>query len=409
MGMIKSSAVNHLGNASERCKVFARFKRIIFNWVSTLARASAYALTRALPKSRTAVLRGFPPYEDNLIAIYSALKSRPINRVVWVVDNPTIVPPVPLRKNTRLVKRGSLLDIYYSTTSRYLFLTHGHFLRSTPTNQVSVNLWHGIPFKAIGKTMGLEGRSDSFLVATSKFTRDVFAQAFEMPNDRIIVTGQARTDRMLNVDKQAIWDRTFPGLSRPRKVILWLPTFRSKPSFKEQPNGEVPNNIFNCRDFSEPAFNALLKKNDAVCLVKPHPMAVYQGSENSSNMLFINERWLQDRKLSLYELVGASDCLISDISSVIADFMLLDRPIILLFEDIESYKDNRGFSFNPITDFLPGDVALNFESFLVQMKSVLAGNDPYASRRSELKRLFFDHFDNDASNRILDYSMDSSL
>lgn len=373
--------------------------------VATYARAFAYALTRALPKSRTAVLRGFSPYEDNLIAIYSALETRPIDRIIWVVDDLSITPPVELGKNTRLVKRRGFFDFYYSMTSRYLFLTHGHFLRSTPPNQVSVNLWHGIPYKAIGKTMGMEGRSDSFLVATSDFTREVFAQSFEMPEDRVIVTGQARTDRMLNVDKHAIWNIAFPGALRPSQVFLWLPTFRSSPYNVDRTDGDIIRNIFNCRDFSKSAFNALLKANNAVCLVKPHPMAARQDDANCSNLFFINESWLQDRKLSLYQLTGAADGLISDISSIIADFMLLDRPIILLFEDIESYKSSRGFSFNPITDFLPAEIARDFDGFMAEMELVLAGNDLYAARRSRLKQLFFDHTDAGAADRILDHAM----
>jgi len=364
-------------------------------------RAFAYALTRLLPKSNTAVLRGFPPFEDNLIAIYSTLETRPIDRVIWVVDDPSVLPPVPLRKNTRLVKKGGFLDIFYSMTSRYVFLTHGHFLRSTPANQVSVNLWHGIPFKAIGKTMGMEGRMDTFMVATSDFTREVFAQAFGMPKDNIIVTGQARTDRMLSVDKKEVWSLAFPGVSPPRKLFLWLPTFRSTPFDVGRNDGEEFHNIYNCKTFSETTFNDILKANDAVCLVKAHPMAARQDHSNYSNLFFVDENWLYDRKISLYQLVGAADCLISDVSSIIADFMLLDRPIILLFEDIEAYKNNRGFSFNPITDFLPAEVVQNFDDFLAELEAVLDEQDNYASRRSELKTLFFDHFGPGAADRIL--------
>ncbi len=376
--------------------------------VMSLVRAFAYALTRIIPKSRTAVLRGFPPYEDNLIAIYLALETRPIDRIVWVVDDLSIAPPVELRKNTRMVIKGGFLDLYFSMTSRYLFLTHGHFLRSTPPNQVSVNLWHGIPLKVIGKAAGMQKRSDTFLVATSDFTREVFAQAFAMPEERVIVTGQARTDLMLNVDKHAIWNIAFPSMQRPRQVFIWLPTYRSSP-YRDRTDGEVFSNIFNCGDFSESTFNALLKANDAICLVKPHPMAAHQDHTNSSNLFFINESWLQDRKLSLYQLTGAADCLISDVSSIIVDFMLLDRPTVLLFDDIESYEKSRGFSFNPITEFLPAQVARDFDGFMAEMDAVLAGNDPYVARRSELKKLFFDHTDAGAADRILDHVMGGVL
>ena len=381
---------------------------IIVRVAANLVRAVAYALTRALPKSHAVVLRGFPPYEDNIIAIYTALESRPINHITWIVEDPSLEPPVPLRNNTRLVKKGGLLDIYYSMTSRYLFLTHGYFLRSIPSNQVSINLWHGIPFKTIGRTMGMEGRYDSFLVATSDFTREAFAEAFGMPKNRIIVTGQARTDRMLNIDKQAVWNLAFPGMPRPRHVLLWLPTFRSTPFLGNRTDGEKFSNVFNCRDFSETVFNSLLEANDAVCLVKPHPMAARLDHFNSSKLFFIDESWLHRRQLSLYQLVGASDCLISDISSIIADFTLLDRPIVLLFEDIDCYRKNRGFTFNPITEFLPAAITRDFAGFIAEIEAILAGKDPYAVRRSELKRVFFDHADADAADRILDKVMGKS-
>ena len=325
--------------------------------------------------------------------------------MVWVVDDLSIAPPVPLRPNTRLVKRGGFLDVYFSVTSRYLFLTHGYFLQHIPPNQVSINLWHGIPLKAIGKTAGLEGRKDTYMVATADISREAFAQAFGMPKNRIIVTGQARTDRMLVVNRKTIWDRAFPGLPEPRKIFLWLPTYRKPKFFPNRIDGDLYGNAFNCSDFSAQMFNAMLKQNNAFCFVKPHPLAAPQDQANYSNILFIDEIWLESRGLSLYQLVGATDCLISDVSSVIADFMLLDRPIILLFEDIEAYQSNRGFTFNPIKDFLPANVAQNFEQFLAELASVLAGNDPYAARRSKLKCLFFDHFDNGAADRILDQVM----
>lgn len=351
------------------------------------------------------VLRGFPSFEDNLVAIYDALASRAIDEIVWIVDDPLTRPPTVLRAKTRFVKRGSIQDYYCSMTSRYLFITHGHFLRTTPPNQICVNLWHGIPFKAIGKTMGLEGRSDTFLVATSNIVRKVFGQAFGMPKKSIIVTGQARTDRMLNVDRGQVWQRAFPERQLPDKIFFWMPTYRSSSYAEGEADGSTFDNPFNCSDFSAETFNALLEEGGAVCLVKPHPMATRVELKNHSNILYIDEAWLIARGLSLYELTGATDCLISDVSSITADFMLLDRPIILLFEDIEAYGASRGFSFAPITDFLPARVAHDFGSFLIDLKAVLDDQDPYVLKRTELKKLFFDHVDGKASERILDVAL----
>jgi len=269
-----------------------------------------YVLVRILPKANVAVLRGFPDFDDNLIAIYYGLESRPVARVIWVVDDPNVTPAIQLRSNTKVVQRGGPFDYFYSMIARYLFLTHGHFLRKTPSNQTSVNLWHGIPFKKIGKAMGLAGRLDTHLIATSEFTEEVFADAFGMPKDRILVAGQARTDRMLTVDKAQIWQQLFPDKPTPKKVILWLPTYRQTALLGGRSDGEFFDNIFNCSDFSEERFNDILKLHDTICLVKPHPMAVSSARQDHDSLIFINESWLQDRRTSLYQLLGAADCLV---------------------------------------------------------------------------------------------------
>lgn len=367
-----------------------------------------YFVVRITPKRRTVVLRGFPSYEDNLISIYLALISRSVTSIVWVVDDLDVSPPFQLEKNTKIVKRGGFFDVYFSITSRFLFITHGHFIRTTPPNQVCVNLWHGIPLKAIGKTLGMDGRSDTFVVATSDFTQPIFAQAFGIDEDKVLVTGQARTDRMLNVDKELVWKRAFPEIPQPKSMLLWLPTFRKTDCCEVAEDGTALDNVFNCSDFCEATFNGFLKKHDLICIVKPHPMATRHKLVDQSNIRYIDEAWLFDRHLSLYELTGSADVLISDVSSIIADFMLLDRPIVLLFQDIDAYESSRGFSLNPITDYLPAKVSRDFESFMAEMDVLISGIDSYSEKRTELKKLFFKYFDGGASKRILDRTLGDS-
>lgn len=360
----------------------------------------AYLLISILPKKRIAVLRGFPDYEDNLLAVYKALTANNFHTLVWVVDNDKNCVPIEIQRNTIIVKRGSLKDIFYSSISKYLFITHGHFLQRVPKNQICVNLWHGIPFKRIGKMQGENGRSDTFLISTSEFTQKIFEQSFDTAKENILITGQPRTDRMLRADVEKIYSRIFSDKPAPKYLFVWLPTFRSTNYLNKNQDGKDFGNVFNCSDFSISQFNAILRQHNAYCIVKPHPMAISQGCNDESNIFFVNEDWLIKHKTSLYEFIGAADCLISDISSVIADFMLLDRPIVLLFEDIEEYKNNRGFSLNPITSYLPADVSCNFEDFIIQIQQVLSGQDIYYERRNTLKNLFFKYSDSNATSRV---------
>ena len=365
-------------------------------------RKSAFAVASLLPKRSRAVLRGYPAFEDNILAIYQAMPlSENDDEVFWVVDNIESRPPLPVRKNTTFIKRGGLKDLYYCLTSKYLYITHGHFLRHTPVNQVCINLWHGIPLKKIGTLLGGEGRTDTFAVATSESTRSTYAEAFGMPEDRIIVTGQARTDRLLELGKEEVWRRMFPGEPLPSSLLLWLPTYRETNEVNGRLDGVALGNIFNCSDFSEEDFNATLADRKATCLVKPHPMAKRTSTRELSNLRYIDDDWLSDKGLSLYQLLGGSDCLISDISSVIADYLLLDRPILLIFEDLEAYSENRGFTFEPIESYLPGRVTRNFTEFMKDLSEFLAGGDPGVEQRRALCDFYFDHPAGGASVRIL--------
>ena len=354
------------------------------------------------PKAKIFVLRGTPDYEDNLIEVYAALHRRGFRKIIWILDNPINKSPVPIMEDTKLVKRGSVFDIYYSVVAKYIFITHGHFVRNTSKNQVCVNLWHGVPLKRIGKLQGLEGRTDSILVSTSEFTREIYFKAFNTPKKSIVITGQPRTDRMLQSNRSSVLKSIFGDSNRSRRLFVWMPTYRISIRDKDHLDGANFDNIFNCTDFSAERFDSLLEKNNAMCLIKPHPLAVVPQRFESRNLVFIDESWLTQKSMSLYQLLGATDGLISDISSVIVDYILIDKPIILLFEDLEVYAQKRGFSINPIEEYLPAGVSRNFEEFLVNFEAVLAGDDPYREKRVCLKELYFKHSEVGAADRILD-------
>ena len=63
-----------------------------------------------------------------------------------------------------------------------------------------------------------------------------------------------------------------------------------------------------------------------------------------------------ERGFTLHELLGESCALVTDVSSAYVDYLLLDRPIVHHFPDIEAYGHSRGYSFEPIQDYLAGPV-----------------------------------------------------
>jgi CDP-glycerol glycerophosphotransferase (TagB/SpsB family) len=67
-------------------------------------------------------------------------------------------------------------------------------------------------------------------------------------------------------------------------------------------------------------------------------------SSDEFNAVKRSHTWLRKRRLSLYELLGATHLLVSDTSSAVIDYLLLDRPVIHAFADLRVYESSRGFS-----------------------------------------------------------------
>jgi CDP-glycerol glycerophosphotransferase (TagB/SpsB family) len=104
---------------------------------------------------------------------------------------------------------------------------------------------------------------------------------------------------------------------------------------------------------------------------------------------------------ALYRVVGAADVLISDVSSVTIDYLVLDRPIVHALADLEEYQRSRGFSVDRIDDLLMGPVATSFDELATVLDQVLAGKDPDADRRRRVRDLSHTDPGPGATSRLL--------
>ena len=115
------------------------------------------------------------------------------------------------------------------------------------------------------------------------------------------------------------------GISPEKKVIMYAPTWRVR-------------NQFNMKiDIQE------LKKqiqDDYVLMLRIHPFAVKGLKEDLLDEFVINV----SNYPSVEELYLASDIVITDYSSVMFDYAILNRPMLFFTYDLEDYRDTlRGF------------------------------------------------------------------
>lgn len=356
-------------------------------------------LHRIAPRFNHAVVWGWPDGEDSVIALEQALQTSRVCKVVMLVSEPGRPLPWQTGAKTIKVRKNTPAGFLWFCLARYVFFTHPCFTREFPPDVVAVNVWHGMPVKRIGWMLeGDEGISCSHTLATSPFWAEIMERAMK-PRGTVLPIGLPRNDRLFS-KRSEVFRKL--GLPDELKLVAWLPTYRKSVRGLAREDGTEAGNVFEMPDADPEELNRWLKSRNAFMWVKPHPMASQAAARMWSNLVIIDEAWLRARGLSLYEVLGASDLLISDISSVVIDYLLLDRPVIHAFADRNAYENSRGFSVEPIDDFFAGPVVNHTHELLDAMDKALSGGDPESGKRRKLLERSHSHRDGCATRRLLD-------
>ena len=114
------------------------------------------------------------------------------------------------------------------------------------------------------------------------------------------------------------------------------------------------------------------------------------------------EPWMASRILDFSEedvnkLLHVCDVLITDYSSVIYEFVLLERPILFYAFDEEKYNAIRGFHWD-FEKYAPGKICKDFESLMNALKTEDYGEE----RRLSFQEFGYDFTDTHATDRLID-------
>lgn len=373
----------------------------MFSGLKEFLRGLVSCICRFFPKRNIAVVYGWPDFEDNALALERGLNQTGLSKVVLLVTGIPVNPGFSLGAKTRLVRKNSLKGAWCFLSARYVFFTHRCFIFRFPANVVSVNVWHGMPIKKIGWLLeGNRGYDSKYALATSDFWAEVVHKSLR-PLDKTLVTGLPRNDQLF-AGGEDYWERL--GLAAKiasNKVIGWLPTYRKSVIGEIRVDGRESENVFGLAGVSAEQLNERLREWGGFAIVKPHPMAKPAGHCQLSNLLIIDDAWLSRRATSLYELLGKCDLLATDMSSVAVDYLILDRPLIHLIGDLSAYRASRGFSIEPVEDYLAGPLVTDAEELFVELEKLLRGLDFHRNRRQAIRKIFHQQPDGYATARIL--------
>jgi CDP-glycerol glycerophosphotransferase len=100
------------------------------------------------------------------------------------------------------------------------------------------------------------------------------------------------------------------------------------------------------------------------------------------------------------DLYLAADVLITDYSSAMFDFAVLDRPLVIFAPDWPAYRELRGAYFD-LMELPPGAVATTFADLVEVFASGAYAGDLAAARRARFRERFCYLDDGKAAERVV--------
>ncbi|KUP25443.1 CDP-glycerol glycerophosphotransferase family protein [Paenibacillus sp. DMB5] len=303
-------------------------------------------------------------------------------------------------------------EYYYNYLSSSLIITQ---YGEQCGNKKSIELWHGFTIKTLFFMSNEEsdrslsiGKSETFSKKTAISSLSHLYSIFmgyclRLDFEKFVITGYPRNDMIFKSDGKKMLEKLIGPINQ-RKVLFYAPTHRD--SFLTS-NGNNAALISDMDGFDEKAFNDFLSENNILFLYKKHTVQLSRKMfTNSENIVELTDEMLHSNDMDLYEILNGIDGLISDYSSIIIDFLLTDKPIILTPLDLEEYSSTRGLMMEPYDAWMPGEIALDYHQFQQAVVDSLFGEDKFKKDRERLKRITHKYADGNSSERVLALARD---
>lgn len=291
--------------------------------------------------------------------------------------------------------------------ARYVFISEGSTVFSClPIRKKTtvIQTWHGcgalkrVGMSALGNGGNVVGsawerrifpmcRHMDFITISSPHVAWAYEEAFDLhkgDGQRIVAAGTSRTDVFFIPERIAAARkriRDLVGAPDDVKLVLYAPTFR----------GETTRPVMPDRLDIEQMRRELDGKY--MLLIKHHPVFPQGQTIPEECARFAFDMTAE----SIDDLLMAADICISDYSSLVFDYSLLDRPMIFFIYDVDEYMDWRGLYY-PFEEFCPGISAATTQEVISAIRSPLLFD---AQRMAAFREKQMSACDGHATDRII--------
>jgi CDP-glycerol glycerophosphotransferase (TagB/SpsB family) len=154
--------------------------------------------------------------------------------------------------------------------------------------------------------------------------------------------------------------------------------------------------------------NSVLSKWNILLIIKLHPAQDLNGIKEfkCSNIIFLSDERIKRCGTTLYELLAEADALLTDYSSVYYDYLLVDRPIGLIIDDIEEYERRRGIILESYMDSIKGTYIRECRDLEQFIENLAKGYDPDEKIRKWAMNEYCDYRDFKSTERVVDFILE---
>jgi len=357
-----------------------------------------YPLLRLLPiKKKYVIFEDWwgGKYHCNPKYLYKYIDTNyPEYKTIWFLNDNYI----PITGNALRVRRKSLKYYYYLAVGNY-FVNNVNFADEYEKRkgQIEIQTMHGTPLKTLG--LDVPGEVDDpikrekflrrcnrwdYLVVQSDKASQITKSCYAFKKE-FLRTGYPRNDILFEKNNKSDIDelKISMGIPTSKKVIMYAPTWRKR-------------NVFDLKLDIEDMKNRL--GNEYVLLLRIHPFAYAGFDDSMTNEFVLNFSGYE----SVEELYLVSDIVITDYSSVMFDYTILNRPILFYTYDLEEYRDFlRGFNFDFESE-APGPLIQDYDELIQSLLNINDVYEKYYDSLQKFRNKFNEYEKGTASKQIFD-------
>ncbi len=353
------------------------------------------------------------PKDDNIIFLYSANKGIQHNLIPlkeYLIDNRYDkkykiicgIESLKYKEADGLCYINRVKSIFQFMRSKHVYYTTGQIPIKPSKKQIVIHLDHGTTSIKTGNLLTNIHNGDDFFftyyTVPSEIYIPVVKKEFLCEDKNIVINGEPVMDILCNNIHKF-------SLNKDVKHGLWAPTFRQSDylGYNDSAQEELLP-MLKEEDYEE--LNEILKHNHIELVVKLHPaqnLTDYDKLEYSNLHIYSDEDF-KNKGYDLYNYMKELDFLIGDYSSVYLEFMVLDKPLAFAIPDLEEYAEKRGFIFDDIERYMPGDKLTKKEDLYQFIKKMADGRDDYAEERRTVCKMVHHYRDDKNCKRCLELS-----